>query len=75
MTVEQNDEREAVRRVFAGLTEDELREAVIQFREYFTIAAEICGRERKSVSLLPSTVDSCGEFSTMEERSNDSLKS
>lgn len=73
MTAEHVDETESVRRVFPSLTEGELSEAVMQLREYFKIAAEICSQDDGKSSLIDQ-IDRSDRFSTMEERSNDSLK-
>lgn len=75
MAAKHADERESVRQVFPNLDEDELSEAVIHLREYFTIAADICSREGKGTPPLIGKIDSPDRFSTMKERSNDdSLK-
>jgi len=72
MSTQPSDARAVVRRIFPKLTEAELDSAVMHLRQYFQIAAEIVARE--SLETLHSRIDKRIPGSTMEERSNDSLK-
>jgi hypothetical protein len=72
MTMQPMDDRQAVRKEFPTLSEDELMEAVVRLREYFEIAADMVARESRDA--LWSPIDSQDASSTIEERSNDSLK-
>ena len=63
---------ELLRELYPTLTETELREAEQNLRRYFKIALSICGEQFTDQPDGP--VDSADASSSMEERSNASLK-
>jgi hypothetical protein len=73
MDASRENDRELVRKTFPGLSEQELDEAMVNLREYFEIVAQVSVREFQNEQTT--TIDSCESFPTMEERSNNSLKS